>query len=178
MLKFWSKAHKPKEKILWLDLGDLGDLINPDGPHEQWQDHGLGLLRTILHQNEVMTDILSTRAMKSWDQLRQSLPDYEVMIMNVRSYTFPVARKSAKIFKEVNPNGLILAGGMHATVALDEMTAVPEFDRICQGPGEKRHCGSGQRSAFLPPGCGRGRLKIDGRMADDRPHLVAPTGQP
>src|SRR5690606_42049106 len=26
---------------------------------------------------------------------------------------------------------------MPATVALDEMQAVPEFDKICQGPGEK-----------------------------------------
>jgi anaerobic magnesium-protoporphyrin IX monomethyl ester cyclase len=36
----------------------------------------------------------------------------------------------------VNPNGMILTGGMHATVALDEMTTIEEFDRICQGPGE------------------------------------------
>jgi radical SAM superfamily enzyme YgiQ (UPF0313 family) len=56
--------------------------------------------------------------------------------MNVRSYTFPVARKSAQIFKEVNPNGMVLTGGMHTTVAVDEMVAVEEFDRICQGPGE------------------------------------------
>ena len=33
--------------------------------------------------------------------------------------------------------GLVLAGGMHATVAPDEMVAIPEFDHICQGPGEK-----------------------------------------
>ena len=26
---------------------------------------------------------------------------------------------------------------MHATVASDEMLAVPEFDKICQGAGEK-----------------------------------------
>src|SRR5690606_21055767 len=94
------KRHKRTSDILWLDLGDLGDLVNPDGPHEQWQDHGLGLLRTILHQNGIQTDVLSTRAMKSWDQLRKSLQGYEMMIMNVRSYTFPVAYKSAKIFKE------------------------------------------------------------------------------
>ena len=31
---------------------------------------------------------------------------------------------------------LVLAGGMHATVAPDEMEAIPEFDKICQGPGE------------------------------------------
>jgi radical SAM superfamily enzyme YgiQ (UPF0313 family) len=135
MIKFWPQKAK-KSKIVWLDLGDLGDLVKPDGPHEQWQDHGLGLLRTILHQNGIVTDLLSTRAVTSWNQLRRDLKGYEMMIMNVRSYTFPVAYKSAQLFKEVNPNGLVLTGGMHATVALDEMIAVPEFDRICQGPGE------------------------------------------
>ena len=60
-----------------------------------------------------------------------------MLIMNVRSYTYPVAYRSAKLFKEVNPNGIVIAGGMHATVALDEMIAVEEFDHICQGPGEK-----------------------------------------
>jgi anaerobic magnesium-protoporphyrin IX monomethyl ester cyclase len=134
-MKFWPQKSK-RSKILWLDLGDLGDLVNPDGPHEQWQDHGLGLLRTILHQNGIITDLLSTRAVTSWFQLRKKLQGYEILIMNVRSYTFPVARKAAQLFKEVNPHGLVLTGGMHATVALDEMTEVDVFDRICQGPGE------------------------------------------
>jgi anaerobic magnesium-protoporphyrin IX monomethyl ester cyclase len=124
-------------KRLWLDLGDLGDLVNPAGPHEQWQDHGLGLLRTILHRNGVMTDLLSTRSITSWRKLRKNLKGYDLLIMNVRSYTFPIALKSAKLFKEVNPDGIVITGGMHATVALDEMTAVDEFDHICQGPGEK-----------------------------------------
>ncbi len=135
MLNFWPWRPK-KSKVLWLDLGDLGDLVHPDGPHEQWQDHGLGLLRTILHQNGIITDLLSTRAVTSWEQLRGKLEDYEILIMNVRSYTFPVARKSAQLFKEVNPAGIVLTGGMHATVAVDEMTAVDAFDHICQGPGE------------------------------------------
>jgi radical SAM superfamily enzyme YgiQ (UPF0313 family) len=56
--------------------------------------------------------------------------------MNVRSYTFPVAYRSAQLFKEVNPDGLVLTGGMHATVAVEEMSAVSEIDKICQGPGE------------------------------------------
>ncbi|GAH52922.1 unnamed protein product, partial [marine sediment metagenome] len=42
----------------------------------------------------------------------------------------------AVIFKEVNPNGIILAGGMHATVAVDEMKAISQIDKICRGPGE------------------------------------------
>jgi len=143
MLKLpWPKkketapAPSSEPRRLWLDLGDLGDLINPAGPHEQWQDHGLGLLRTILHQNGVMTGLASTRAHKTWDDVRKTVAGYDMLIMNVRSYTFPSAYRSAKIFKEVNPNSLVLAGGMHATVAPDEMEAIPEFDKICQGPGE------------------------------------------
>ncbi len=137
-MKFFGKKTTPVREStrLWLDLGDLGDLVNPSGPHEQWQDHGLGLLRTILHQNGVMTDMFSTRQCTSWDEVKERLAGYEMLIMNVRSYTFPVAYRAAKLFKEVNPDGLILTGGMHATVALDEMEEIPEFDKICQGPGE------------------------------------------
>lgn len=123
-------------KRLWLDLGDLGDLVNPAGPHEQWQDHGMGLLRTILKNNGLETDMFSTRQCTSWDEVERRMKGYDMLIMNVRSYTYPVAYRSAKIFKKVNPKGVVLTGGMHATVALDEMLSVPEFDKICQGPGE------------------------------------------
>lgn len=126
-----------KSRILWLDLGDLGDLVHPRGPHEQWQDHGLGLLRTILRNNGVATGLYSTRLATFWRQVRKNLKGYDVLVMNVRSYTFPIAYKAAKIFKEVNPEGIVVTGGMHATVALDEMIEIQEFDRICQGPGEK-----------------------------------------
>ncbi len=131
------RRHERTSDIVWMDLGDLGDLVNPNGPHEQWQDHGLGLLRTILHQNGIQTDILSTRAVTKWEQLAKQLPGYRMMIMNVRSYTYPAALKAAQIFKQVNPEGIILTGGMHATVAPDEMEEVAEFDKICIGPGEE-----------------------------------------
>ncbi len=128
---------KKSSNILWIDMGDLGDLVHPDGPHEQWQDHGLGLLRTIMHSEGLTTDIVSTRAITKWEQLYKKVQGYEMAIMNVRSYTYPVALKAAQIFKEVNPNGLVLAGGMHATVSPDEMLAVDAFDHVVQGPGER-----------------------------------------
>ena len=98
---------------------------------------GLGCCATILRQNGIETDIVSTRAVTSWEQLARKLPGYKMALMNVRSYTFPVALKAAKIFKEINPGGLVLAGGMHATVAPQEMEAEEAFDRICQGAGEE-----------------------------------------
>jgi anaerobic magnesium-protoporphyrin IX monomethyl ester cyclase len=124
-------------KRLWLDLGDLGVYVNPAGAHDRWQDHGMGLLRTVLRDNGVKTDMFSTRSLLSWDELYPRFQGYDMLIMNVRSYTFPFAYKAAKIFKEVNPKGLVITGGMHATVAPDEMEGIEEFDRICQGPGEQ-----------------------------------------
>jgi anaerobic magnesium-protoporphyrin IX monomethyl ester cyclase len=121
---------------LWLDLGDLGVYVQPAGAHDRWQDHGMGLLRTILHNNGVETEMFSLRSLLSWDELPEKLAGYDILIMNVRSYTFPFAYKAANAFKKVNPEGVVVTGGMHATVAPDEMEAIQEFDRICQGPGE------------------------------------------
>ena len=76
-MPLFSSRPKKQSNILWLDLGDLGDLVHPGGPHEQWQDHGLGLLRTILKQNGIQTDLASTRAVTSWEQLAPQLAGSE-----------------------------------------------------------------------------------------------------
>jgi anaerobic magnesium-protoporphyrin IX monomethyl ester cyclase len=123
-------------KRLWLDMGDLGVFIKPSGPHDKWQDHGLGLLRTLLHQNGVETDLASLRSLRTWRELDSVLAGYDMLLMNVRSYTYPFAYKAAHTFKKVNPKGLVVIGGMHATVAPDELEKVEAFDHICQGPGE------------------------------------------
>lgn len=123
-------------KRLWLDMGDPGVFVRPSGAHDRWQDHGMGLLRTILRDKGIETDMFSLRSLRNWNELPRRLQGYDQLIMNVRSYTYPFAYKAAKTFKQVNPEGITITGGMHATVAPDEMEDVPEFDYICQGPGE------------------------------------------
>ena len=110
----------------------------------------MGLLRTILGQSGVETDMFSLRSLLSWRELRPRLAGYDMLIMNVRSYTFPFAYKAAQTFKEVNPSGIVVAGGMHATVAPDEMEGIAEFDHICQGPGESVIAGLLRDPAAFP----------------------------
>jgi anaerobic magnesium-protoporphyrin IX monomethyl ester cyclase len=135
-VKFFRRPKPKPSDILWLDLGEFRDLVRYRGAQEKWQDHGLGLLRTILHRDGVLTDIRSNRCMSSLEELRRELKGYRILLMNVRSYTFPIARQAARIFKEENPGGFVLTGGMHASVALEEMKEVADFDKICTGPGE------------------------------------------
>lgn len=123
-------------KRLWLDMGDPGVFVYPSGAHDRWQDHGMGLLRTMMRDKGIETDMFSLRSLKKWEELPKRIEGYDQLIMNVRSYTYPFAYKAARTFKQVNPNGLVITGGMHATVAPDEMENVPEFDYICGGPGE------------------------------------------
>ena len=78
---------------LWLDLGPLAAFIDPPSPFDLWQDHGLGLLRTILAKNGVETELRSTRALRRWDDLAPMLVGYDVLLMNVRSYNFALARR-------------------------------------------------------------------------------------
>lgn len=124
----------------WVDLGDIGTFLTPYVGSDMFQDHGLGLLRTILHNNGLMTDIVSLRNLKSWEELGPLIASSDVILMNVRSYTFPFARQVAKTLKEVNPSGIVIVGGMHATVALHEMEPISDFDYICTGGGENIIC--------------------------------------
>lgn len=124
-------------KRLWLDLGTY-DVFNTECVNdEMWQDHGSALLRTILHRAGLFTDCASTRAVSGIEQLADTLAQYDMLLMNVRSYTFPFAQQAAELFKQLNPKGTVIVGGMHATVALNEMEPIKDFDYICSGGGEE-----------------------------------------
>jgi anaerobic magnesium-protoporphyrin IX monomethyl ester cyclase len=121
---------------LWVDLRELLPLNRPIDILANYHDHGIGLLRTILHAHGVQTDIISTGNSVLWFDVQRQLAGYDMILMNIRSYTWALAYRVAKIFKEMNPKGLVLVGGMHASVSLDDLVAVPEIDKICCGPGE------------------------------------------
>lgn len=126
------------KRRLFIEADELGQWVNgqPFGPHECWQDHGAGLLLTLAKKAGKPFDVLSLKAMHSWAELRMHLKGYDVLAMNVRSWRYIYAKRAAEIFKLVNPNGEVWTGGMHATVAPQEMLDVRAFDWIISGEGE------------------------------------------
>lgn len=101
----------------------------------------MGLLRTILHRDGLETDLASMRLFTTDEELSQALRQgHDMLLMNVRSYTFNNAAFAATIFKHHNPDGIVLVGGMHATVDPEGMAKIEAFDRICTGNGEEIIC--------------------------------------
>jgi anaerobic magnesium-protoporphyrin IX monomethyl ester cyclase len=123
-----------KRKRLWLDLGKPGSLATN---LRCQQDHAVGLLRTILHREGIVTGLASTRNILTKDRLCARFKETDILLMSVLSFNFPMAVWCAKLFKRINPKGVVIVGGMHASVALNEMTAIEEFDYICKGSAEK-----------------------------------------
>ncbi|MCP5085639.1 MAG: B12-binding domain-containing radical SAM protein [Rhodobacteraceae bacterium] len=126
---------KKRSPYIWVDLGEFGELTSFDS-EACFQDHGVGLLRTIMHKEGLISDLVSLRTTNSWDTIRKQLKNRKILILNVRSYHVEPAREAARIFKELNPDGVVVTGGMHATVSPTEMQEIKEFDKICIGPGE------------------------------------------
>lgn len=122
---------------MWLDLGDFRDLVDPwIHAHSRWNDHGGGVLLTMARQAGIEFERESLRLMSSWGEFRSKAKDFSLLALNCRSYNYPMAKRAAQIFKQLNPDGKVVVGGMHATVAPEEMDAVPEFDVIASGAGE------------------------------------------
>src|SRR5512140_573463 len=93
LFSFNRKKPSPRRpgevRRLWLDMGDLGVFVRPAGAHDRWQDHGLGILRTVLKAKGIETDLYSTRSLHKWSDLHKRVEGYDQLIMNVRSYTYP-----------------------------------------------------------------------------------------
>lgn len=119
-------------KICFVDFGPWGVFL-PGGSlsSDLWQDHGLGLLRTVANQAGWKTFVLSTKNYLSAIEIVQDLKCFDLIIMNVRTYNLIQAQEISTLFKKENSQGKVLVGGMHALVSLDDMKAHPDFDHIC-----------------------------------------------
>lgn len=102
---------------------------------DHWQDHGIGLLRTILKNSKIKTCVYSTKNYVDAKALVEDIYLHSKIIMNIRTYNYHVAKEIAQLYKSRNPDGLVMVGGMHPSVDLKGTEDIKEFDKICVGDG-------------------------------------------
>lgn len=83
-------------------------------------------------------ELVDTRMLKGWGDFRknieQKVPD--VVGITGMSCDFNNMMKAVNIIKEISPNTIIISGGVHPTVATDEVATNKNIDHIIVGEGE------------------------------------------
>ncbi len=121
------------KKTILVDLGDFNALQHPD-PFVSWHNHGVGLLVATCRKEGLNVDLISLKHLGDWNEFEEKIRGYNLMGISMMSSDYPNAMKLIEIAKK---QGLtVIVGGIHATVAPDELTNKKEIDYILFGEGE------------------------------------------
>jgi len=82
--------------------------------------------------------LVDTRKLTGWPDFGQKIKERspDVVGITLMSSDFNNAMKAVSIIKEASPHTIIVAGGVHPTVAPDEVAANKKIDYIITGEGE------------------------------------------
>ena len=83
-------------------------------------------------------ELVDTRKLKGWEDFRKKIKEKALDVVGITgmSCDFNNMMKAANIIKRESPNSVIVAGGVHPTVARDEVAANQNIDYVIVGEGE------------------------------------------
>ena len=128
-------------KILLVDPGFGESSFNTFGD-SHWSSvihHGLCSISAYA-KSRGFSDIglIDLRALKGWDHFREDIKrkSPEVVGISMRSCDFKMVMKAVGIIKDINEKIVTVIGGIHPTVALEEVIPNEKIDYIITGEGE------------------------------------------
>jgi anaerobic magnesium-protoporphyrin IX monomethyl ester cyclase len=100
--------------------------------------HGLCSLSACAKQAGYEVELIDLRGLRGWGHYRQQVQQLEPDVMGITSMSldYDIARRCAQIAREVSPRVVIVIGGIHPTVATEQVLAEPAFDHVVVGEGE------------------------------------------
>lgn len=108
------------------------------GMEAGWVSHGLAHISAAAKARGFDIDLIDLRALKGWDdfraEIRRRQPD--VLGFTMMSVDYDPVMQSVEIVKEELPQSVVVVGGPHPTLALDEVAQNPKIDYIVTHEGE------------------------------------------
>lgn len=100
--------------------------------------HGLCFLSACAKQAHHDVRLIDLRKLNGWSDYREELGRLAPDVIGITSMSleYDIARQCARIGKEVNPRVVTVIGGIHATVAPEEVLTEQLFDHLVVGEGE------------------------------------------
>lgn len=110
----------------------------PDSQDGNFMQHGLASISAYLKSQGHTVGLIDLRKLESWDHVEQVLLQSDAMIFGISSMSvdYHISEKLASLIKKIKPMAIVIIGGVHPTVATDEVLKNSDFDYVITKEGE------------------------------------------
>jgi len=110
-------------------------------PHSQdgsFIQHGLASISAYLKSRGHSVRLIDLRKLKGWDHVEKVLLQSDARVFGISSMSvdYSVSETLAALIKKVKPGAIVIIGGVHPTVASDEVLQNLHFDYVIMKEGE------------------------------------------
>jgi anaerobic magnesium-protoporphyrin IX monomethyl ester cyclase len=127
-----------KTTLIYPGIAGYGFNSLAKGMEAGWVSHGLAHLSSAAKAQGFALDLIDLRALGGWEHLCDELllrrPD--VVAMTMMSVDYNPATEAARIVRETLPEAVIVVGGPHPTIMVEEVAEIPDFDYVVTREGE------------------------------------------
>ena len=104
--------------------------------------HGLASISAYLKSQRHEVGMIDMRRLKDWEHFEQTVLQSPSNIFGISSMSvdYDASEKAAALIKKMKPSSTIIIGGVHPTVAAEEVLKNPSFDYVIRGEGEYSLC--------------------------------------
>ena len=124
--------------LLFPGISGIGFNSYGKGMEESWISHGLCSISAYAKKEGYPVELIDLRCLKNWEHFKQIIIEKkpDVVGITMMSVDYNPTMKSTKIIKKVSPQTIIVVGGPHPTIMLEEIEKENNIDHIITGEGE------------------------------------------
>lgn len=121
--------------ITFWGFDSFGKLNNQEA---NFMPHGLASISAYLKSKGHEVSIIDMRRLKNWGHFEQTVLQSPSNVFGISSMSvdYGASEKSAALIKKLKPSSTVIIGGVHPTVATEEVLKNPFFDYVITGEGE------------------------------------------
>ena len=127
-----------KIMLLFPGISGIGFNSYGKGMEESWISHGLCSISAYAKKEGFTVELIDLRCLENWSHFNQIIIEKkpDVVGITMMSVDYNPAIKSIKIIKKASPHTIVVVGGPHPTIMLEEIEKEKNIDHIITGEGE------------------------------------------
>jgi radical SAM superfamily enzyme YgiQ (UPF0313 family) len=116
----------------------FNSLGRPNSQDSNFMQHGLASISAYLKSQGHAVGLIDLRKLEGWDHVASVFHQSDAQVFGISSMSvdYGISEKVAALIKNVKPDAIVIIGGVHPTVATDEVLKNADFDYVVTKEGE------------------------------------------